>query len=52
MNEEEITNSIIKFIEYYRNKGYSDKWILNRFNVFLNRIIFEENIYKYLPINN
>ena len=36
MTEEEVTNYIINFIKYYFRKGYSDKWILNCFNVFLN----------------
>ena len=52
MTEEDLAKSVIDFIYFYRSKGYSDKWISTRFNVFLNQILFEENMYQYLPINN
>ena len=50
MTEEDIYKSAMNFINYYRNKGYSDKWILDRFNVFLNQVLFKENMYQYMPI--
>lgn len=52
MTEEDIYEYAMDFISYYRNKGYSDKWISNRFNIFLNQVLFEENMYQYVPINN
>ena len=52
MKEEDIFNSAMLFISYYRAKGCSDKWITNRFNVILNRILFEENMYQYMVLKN